>query len=252
MFRRKMTAPSTPSDPEPMPARLPDLLAAQVGIFGNAAPLSVVDAGAHHGDTAVQYLEHLPNSRVIALEPEPENFAIAKKTLAPFGARVELLPFALAETDGSVVLRLTSHSGAHSLLEVGDMRYYDAPVETLTPIEVRAVTLDSLLADHRLDRLDILKMDIQGAELLALRGGAKLLARHAIRLIALEVLFQPLYRNQPTFWDIADHLSSLGYALQGIYEQRHHAANHAILRWADAVFVAPELVALPQTQGTSD
>ena len=152
MFRRKTTAPSAPSDPEPMRTRLPDLLGAQVRIFGNAPSLSVVDAGAHHGHTAVQYLEHFPNSRVIALEPEPENFAIAKKALAPFGERVELLPFALAETDGNVALRLTSHSGAHSLLEVGDMRYYDAPVETLTPIEVRAVTLDSLSAEHRLDR----------------------------------------------------------------------------------------------------
>jgi FkbM family methyltransferase len=224
---------------------LPELIAAQVRILGNAPALSVVDAGAHHGDTAVQYLEHFPNSRVIALEPEPGNFAIAKETLAPFGERVELLPFALTDRDGSVALGVTSHSGAHSLLEVGDMRYYDAPVETLAPIEVRAVTLDSLLAGHRLDRLDILKMDIQGAELLALRGAGKLLSRHAIRLIALEVLFQPLYRSQPTFWDIADHLRSLGYALQGIYDQRHHAGNHAILRWADAVFVAPELVALP-------
>ena len=245
MFRRKTTAPSTSSDPGPMRRPLPDLLAAQVRIFGNAPSLSVVDAGAHHGHTVVQYLEHFPNCGVIALEPEPENFAIARKVLAPFGERVELLPFALAEADGNVALHLTSHSGAHSLLEVGDMRYYDAPVETLPPIEVRAVTLDSLSAEHRLDRVDILKMDIQGAELLALRGAAKLLARHAIRLIALEVLFQPLYRDQPTFWDIADHLRPLGYALQGIHEQRHHAANHAILRWADAVFVAPELVALP-------
>src|ERR1700754_2915888 len=245
MFRRKTPAPSASGDHEPMRSRLPDLLAAQVAIFGNPPSLTVVDAGAHHGHTAVQYLEHFPNSRVIALEPEPENFAIAKAALAPFRERVDLLPFALAETDGSVALRLTSHSGAHSLLEVGDMRYYDAPVETLTPIEVRAVSLDSLSAEHRLDRLDILKMDIQGAELLALRGAAGLPARHAIGLIPLEVLFQPLYRNQPTFWEIADHLRSLGYALQGLHEQRHHAGNHAVLRWADAVFVAPELVALP-------
>jgi FkbM family methyltransferase len=245
MFRRKTKLPSAASGGEPTGTQVPDLLAAQVGIFGNAPSLSVVDAGAHHGHTAVQYLEHFPNSRVIALEPEPGNFAIAKETLAPFGERVELLPFALGETDGSVPLHLTSHSGAHSLLEVDDMRYYDAPVETLTPIAVRVVKLDSILAERRLYRLDILKMDIQGAELLALRGAAKLLAHHAIRLIVLEVLFQPLYRNQPAFWDIADYLRPLGYALQGIYEQRHHAANHAILRWADAVFVAPELVALP-------
>jgi FkbM family methyltransferase len=245
MFRWwKTAAPPAPRGQEP--AEVPDdLLAAQLRIFANAPSLSVVDAGAHHGQTAAQYLKHFPGSRVIALEPDPENFAIAQATLAPFGDRVELLPVALAETDGSVSLRRTSHSGAHSLLEVGDMRYYDAPVETLAPLEVRAVSLESLCAGQGLERLDILKMDIQGAELLALRGAAGLLDRQAIGLIALEVLFQPLYRDQPTFWEIADHLRARGYALQGIHDQRHHAVNHAVLRWADAVFAAPRLLALP-------
>ena len=104
-------SPSAASEREPTGTQLPDLLAAQVRIFGNAPSLSVVDAGAHHGHTAIQYLEHFPNSRVIALEPEPENFAIARKTLAPFGERVELLPLALAETDGSVLLRLRRTAG---------------------------------------------------------------------------------------------------------------------------------------------
>jgi len=244
MFRWRRATPPAPNEREPARPELPDLLAAQLRIFASAPSLSVVDAGAHHGQTTTEYLKYFPGSRVIALQPEPENFAIARQALAPFSDRVELLPCALAETDGSVSLRRTSHSGAHSLLEVGDMRYYDAPVETLAPIEVQAVSLDSLCVSRRLDRLDILKMDIQGAELLALRGASSLLARQAIGLIALEVLFQPLYRNQPTFWDIADHLRSLGYALQGIHDQRYRAVNHAVLRWADAVFVAPRLLAL--------
>lgn len=244
MFRWRRATPSAPKEREPAGPELPDLLAAQLRIFASAPSLSVVDAGAHHGQTTIEYLKHFPRSRVIALEPEPENFALARQALAPFGDRVELLPCALAESGGSVSLRRTLHSGAHSLLEVGDMRYYDAPVETLPPIDVQAVSLDSLCASHGLDRLDILKMDIQGAELLALRGAASLLARQAISLIALEVLFQPLYRDQPTFWDIADHLRSWGYALQGIHDQRHHAVNRAVLRWADAVFVAPSLLAL--------
>ncbi|GEP54606.1 hypothetical protein RSO01_17720 [Reyranella soli] len=244
MFRWRRATPPAPNEREPARPELPGLLGAQFRIFANAPSLSVVDAGAHHGQTTAEYLRYFPGSHVIALEPDPENFAIARQILAPFGDRVELLSCALAETDGSVSLRRTSHSGAHSLLEVGDMRYYDAPVEALAPIEVQAVSLDSLCAAHRLDRLDILKMDIQGAELLALRGASSLLARQAIGLIALEVLFQPLYRNQPTFWDIADHLRSRGYALQGIHDQRHHAVNHAVLRWADAVFVAPRLLAL--------
>lgn len=244
MFRWRTATPPAPDEQDPARTELPDLLAAQLRIFGDAPSLSIVDAGAHHGQTAAEYLEHFPGSRVIALEPEPENFAIARRALAPFGDRVDLLPCALAQTDGTVSLRRTSHSGAHSLLEVGDMRYYDAPVETLAPIEVQAVSLDSLCASHGLERLDILKMDIQGAELLALRGAGSLLARQAIGLIALEVLFQPLYREQPTFWDIAEHLRSRGYALQGIHDQRHHVVNHAVLRWADAIFVAPRLLAL--------
>ncbi len=176
----------------------------------------MVDAGAHHGHTAVQYLEHFPNSHVIALEPEPENFAIAKKALAPFGERVELLPFALAETDGSVALRRTSHSGAHSLLEVGDMRYYDAPVETLAPIEVRAVTLDSLLrrASARPTGHPQDGHSGRGAFGVARRCRA-FWPVMPFGLIALEVLFQPLYRNQPTFWDIADHLRLAGLRSPG-------------------------------------
>ena len=233
MFRRKTPAPSASGDHEPMRSRLPDLLAAQVAIFGNPPSLTVVDAGAHHGHTAVQYLEHFPNSRVIALEPEPENFAIAKAALAPFRERVDLLPFALAETDGSVALRLTSHSGAHSLLEVGDMRYYDAPVETLTPIEVRAVSLDSLSAEHRLDRLDILKMDIQGGEALALRGASGLLRRGAIRVIYTEVLFAPLYDGQAHFCDILGILKGHGYTIFGLYNL---VIGDRGLGWADAIF----------------
>lgn len=222
------------------------LFNAQLRLFDRASAVCIIDAGAQHGQTSHQYLEVFPHCRVIALEPESANHAMAAATLAPFGERVELIRAGLSNADGAADLQVTSHSGAHSLLEVGDMRYYDEPVTLLPSERIQTVTIDSLCRSRSIDLLDILKMDIQGGELMALQGAHQMLSRGAVRAVVLEVLFQPLYRNQPTFWDLAHHLQQYGYALQGLYEPQHHARNPALLRWADAIFVAPQMAQIPE------
>jgi FkbM family methyltransferase len=228
-----------------VPVAVDDLFEAQKRILERYEALTVIDAGAQHGHTTLQYLDAFPSCRVIALEPASANYVVAAAALASYGDRVELLPVALSDTNSSAELRLTSHSGAHSLLEVGDMRFYDEPVDILPPERIETVTLDRLCEDRGIDILDVLKMDIQGGELMALKGAKTMLARGAIRLIVLEVLFQPLYKHQPMFWDLADHLRGHGYALQGIYQLRHHGQNPALLCWADAIFSAPGMTSIP-------
>jgi FkbM family methyltransferase len=241
------TTPASATDRKPVePQVCPDgsLLGTQVRILGRDSALTIVDAGAQDGQTTEEYLKAFPCCRVIALEPESANYAAAAIRLAPFADRVELIRAGLSDSNGAADLHLTSHSGAHSLLEVGDMRHYDEPVAILAPERIETVTLDRLCAARNIDVLDILKMDIQGGELMALNGAGGMLARGAIRLIALEALFQPLYRSQPTFWDLQQHLQRFGYAFQGLYDVKHHNANPAVLRWADAIFVAPGMTAI--------
>src|SRR5262249_38687477 len=112
--------------------------------------------------------------------------------------------------------------------------------------KIDIVTVDSLCAERKLDVVDILKMDIQGGELMALRGAKDMLSRGGIRLLVLEVNFVPMYQDMPTFWDIAAHLRDYGYALQGIYELRHQPQQPAVLCWADAIFAAPQMMVLPE------
>ena len=90
-------------------------------------------------------------------------------------------------------------------------------------------------------------MDIQGGELKALQGAKDMLSRGAIRLIVLEVNFVPMYRDMPTFWDIADYLRGHDYALQGIYELRHQPQQPAVLCWADAIFATPQMQVVSET-----
>ena len=46
------------------------------------------------------------------------------------------------------------------------------------------------------------------------------------------------------FWDLQAYLQGFGYSFQGLYDPKLHVANPAILRWADAIFVAPTLAEL--------
>jgi FkbM family methyltransferase len=243
MFDRLWKKPAAPKAP-PSPNDVGALFLAQTRFFDRDACLSIVDAGVHLGHSSKEYLDAFPNCRVFGLEPEDRNFAAAGAMLAPYGSRMELRKHALSETDSTDVLQVNTHDGTHSLLEIGDGRYWEGPAETLHRQSVETISLDKFCSDRKLDSVDILKMDIQGGELQALKGAAELLGRGAISLIALEVLFKPLYKAQPLFWDVADYLRSFGYGLHGLFECHYHSRNPHVLSWADAIFTAPQLQAL--------
>lgn len=256
MFKRRkridpVLAETVPEPPAPvLPLAEPgnDLLKAQVRILCRDSRLTIVDAGAQNGHTSAEYLDAFPNCRVIALEPASSNFALSSRRLADYGERARLMPLGLSDHVGRGELHLTSHSGSHFLLTVNDVRYFDSPIWNVGREDIETVTLDQLCAQAGIETLDILKMDIQGGELMALQGARAMLERGAIKLIASVVLFPPLYNDQPTFWDIESHLRRHGYAFHGLYDVRYHDRNPAVLRWADAIFVAPSLVAIPDKE----
>jgi FkbM family methyltransferase len=113
-------------------------------------PRVMVDAGAYIGDTAVFFLNRFPGVTVYALEPNPKSRAVAERNLAPYGDRVTLIPAALSTTVGTVTFG-GSEMGAR-IGEGGDL-------------EVTTTTLPALLSQIPGGHIDILKMDIEGAEM---------------------------------------------------------------------------------------
>jgi len=115
-------------------------------------PRLIVDAGANIGDTAVWYLNRFPRARVIAVEPDPDNFEILARNCAPYGGRVELIRAGLWYQDGELVLNDWPDKNAISV--TGDARASGS--------RVQAVSLRKLTGDSK---IDIFKCDIEGAEL---------------------------------------------------------------------------------------
>ena len=138
----------------------------------------VVDGGANVGAFALVAASVVgPEGRVHAIEAAPATAALLRRSVAANPAyTIEVHEAALAETEGA--LDLTTYeagSGSASL----------APSDGGQIVRVRATTLDAVTAG--LDRVDLVKLDVEGAELRALRGAARLLAAHRpILLLELE------------------------------------------------------------------
>jgi FkbM family methyltransferase len=243
----KKRPPPAPPEPPP-PKRTPieeiayrhgEVYGAQASLLTIDAPLTIIDGGMHHGQSAEKYMLAFPACRIFGFEPEAANFEASRVRLAPFGDRVRMFLVGLADNNGTAELKVNSHDGTHSLLEIGDVSQWDSPATTLDRRPVETVTLDRLSGEQGLSRIDVLKLDIQGGELSALKGAEGLLRRRAIGLIAAEVNFLPIYRDTPLFWDVAAYLQSLGYRLHGLFDLHHVLDGSGALRWADAIFVAP-------------
>ena len=112
------------------------------------SPKWMIDAGAYIGDTSAYFLSRYPDLKTIALEPNPTAHKIAAQNLAPYGDRAFLLQKGLYISDG-----IAFFSGDNTGASI-----------TAQGIEIDCTTILSLLQQYSIPRLDILKMDIEGAE----------------------------------------------------------------------------------------
>jgi FkbM family methyltransferase len=174
------------------------------------APRGIIHVGAHDGEEAASYLA-LGFARVLLIEPQP---ALAAGLAARFRdePRVAVAARAIADADGSVDLHLTSSTVSSSILPIKRHAEIFPEISETGRIRVPAQTLDGLLAERQYaaDDFNIAVIDIQGAELLALRGAEAALAR--LDALLIEVNFAELYENSAQIEDIDDHLMARGFA----------------------------------------
>ncbi len=132
-----------------VPSVVNNVIREEYGQFSNNfKPKVIVDAGAYIGDTAAYFLTRFPKSHVIALEPNEDSFPLAQRNLMPYGERVTLLKTALW-------FELTTvHFGG---IQTG------AAIGT-SGAEVPTSTITQLMTQFNLDFIDLLKLDIEGAE----------------------------------------------------------------------------------------
>jgi len=131
--------------------------------------MNVIDIGANIGVYTVLVAEKVGNiGKVIAVEPEPENYKQLLENIKLNNLQnVTPINIALTDHEGSEKLYLSaSGSGGHSLIIPENKNSYTS---------VQVETLDKLLKELDIRKIDIMKIDTEGAEIPILKGAEKTL-----------------------------------------------------------------------------
>jgi FkbM family methyltransferase len=128
-------------------------------------PQIIVDCGAYTGLSPVYFAINFPGARVIAVESSEENFALLAKNVSAF-KNIEILNAALWSESGS--LEVTDPGRGAWGLTVSKLREHDeAGVkvgDASTGPTVSALTVADIMREYGIDRIDLLKLDIEGSE----------------------------------------------------------------------------------------
>ena len=146
--------------------------------------MTVLDIGAHHGLYSVLAAKRVgKNGRVRSFEPSPRECKFLKHNLRINRCRnVQIENFALGSGSGQGVLFLVE--GAEDVCN--SLRPPAAEVTT-TKVSVEVRPLDEYLEQQRIEKVDFIKLDVEGAELEVLRGAKRLLSSVNRPVILAEV-----------------------------------------------------------------
>lgn len=124
------------------------------------SPEVIVDAGANIGLASIYFANKYPDAKIIAIEPEQSNFELLKENVAPYS---QVTPIQAALWDKNEEINLID-PGFGSDAFMTDVKHPSENVLGKTCHTVNAMTVDKLMMDFTLTKINILKIDIEGAE----------------------------------------------------------------------------------------
>jgi FkbM family methyltransferase len=121
-------------------------------------PRAIIDAGANIGLSAIFYANKYPEAKIIAIEPEQSNFRMLQKNCAGYP---RIFPVHAALWRESVAVRIRDCGAGHHAFQTSDNENLGCVPDAHI---VSGITVEKVMEDFGIEFIDLLKMDIEGAE----------------------------------------------------------------------------------------
>lgn len=214
-------------------------LAVQSLFNGISRPI-VLDLGAHHGETIELFNSEFGNLTMYCFEPFPDSYINLELTAKKF-PYVKTYCCGMSNVAGEHEFNSNIGSPTNSLLNLDERAITTWSNSALAPkqkIKCKFTTIDDFVKSEQINNVDLLKIDVQGAEYLVLEGGHNTLKNGIIKSIFMEVIIGPTYQNQWELVRYLDFLASYNYYLKGFYNLTYDRQGSVIQ--LDALFTIRE------------
>ncbi|MDE0863621.1 MAG: FkbM family methyltransferase [Rubripirellula sp.] len=195
---------------------------------------AVLHVGAHHGQEDELYQQL--GVRPIYVEANPEVFTVLTENLP----ERECFNVAISDHIGTTEFHVTSFDQSSSILPLKKHKEIYPDIVEKKLIQVPCTTIDELTKDLDVP-IDLLNMDIQGAELMALHGATRTLGD--VKCIMTEVNRAELYEGCGMIGDLDQFLNPFGFR-RVVSDFKYHKS------WGDAFYVRSEFVKSRSILGT--
>ena len=220
--------------------------------------LWMVDGGFFKGAFALKAIRRLESVRCIGFEPNRKFFEKWKESSFSKAECIVLENLALGSQGGEAsYFSNDSFPATNSLLprplsaSSADPYYPSGAVLKKVSENVNVVSLDQYFSSRSVSEIFLLKLDLQGGELEALRGAENLLRNGSVSIVFVEAVFVEKYENQPLLKDLWNFLADFGYRLHSLHEIKSgdYDGTMNVLRMeqlnqCDALFLSQEVLEL--------
>jgi FkbM family methyltransferase len=196
----------------------------------NLKPKGILHIGASTGQEAQEY-KRCGITDVVFVEAIPFVFEELKRNLQPY-SRMIAINACVTDEDWKIVTFNISNNEAQSssILQLGTHKTAHPEVKYISSINLITKRIDTLMRENELniDNFDFLNIDLQGAELMALKGIGEDLNK--VKAIYIEVNKEPLYVGCPLINEIDDFLWLFGF-------ERVETEWCGNFGWGDALYI---------------
>lgn len=157
---------------------------------------AIIDGGAFIGDTAKLFQKYYSPNRILAVEPDRESFDTLKSLVGRWRLRETILPlrYVLSDTVGKDTL-WGEGVGASVIKKTSD--------NEITSERIRSTTVDTLVADHDIENVGLIKLDVEGSEMNAVIGAAETIKRDR------PLLLISIYHTARDFFEIKPYIEQM-------------------------------------------
>ena len=197
-----------------------------VSVLKNLDCRTVVDVGANRGQFALVARRCFPQALILSIEPLAVPAARFRQILGK-DSRVLLSQAAVGNVSGKTTIHVSREDDSSSLLPITARQtaLFPGTAEARTQT-VRIGRLSEFVDAQSIEPPALLKLDVQGYELEALRGCAGLIDR--FRYVYVECSFVELYQGQALATEVIGWLGEQGFQLRGVHNTSYDRQDQAI------------------------